>query len=46
MVYKFFDKNSASLIDKSTKGSGVTEFTNKSVSQNQQLTEEIQKTCY
>ena len=25
MVYKFFDKMSASLADKSTKGSGVTE---------------------
>ena len=31
MVYKFFDKKSASLIDKSTKESGVTEFTNKSL---------------
>ena len=33
MVYKFFDKMSASLVDKSTKGSGVTE----------QLAEELPK---
>ena len=37
IVYKCFDKKSASLMDKSTKGSGVTTLTNKSVSQNQQL---------
>ena len=37
VVYKFFDKKSASLADKSTKGSGVTELTSKSLSQNQQL---------
>ena len=36
VVYKFSDKKSASLADNSTKGSGVTAFTNKSVSQNQQ----------
>ena len=41
MVYKFFDKKSASFADKSTKGSGVTELTNKSISQNQQLAEEL-----
>ena len=41
MVYKFFDKKSASLADKSTKGSGVTALTNKSISQNQQLAEEL-----
>ena len=43
MVYKFFDKKSASSADKSTKGSGVTALTNKSVSQNQQLAEELHK---
>ena len=43
MVYKFYDKKSASLIDKSIKGSGVTVFTNKSVSPNQQLAEEQHK---
>ena len=43
MVYKFFDKKSASLMDKSTKGSGVTTLTNKSLYQNQQLAEEIHK---
>ena len=42
MVYDFFDKKSASLADKSTKGSGVTTLTNKSLSQNQ-LTEELHK---
>ena len=42
MVYNFFDKKSASLADKSTKGSGVTTLTNKSLSQNQ-LTEELHK---
>ena len=41
MVYTFFDQKSASLADKSTKGSGVTALTNKSVSQNQQLAEEL-----
>ena len=35
MVYKFFDKKS--------KGSGVTALTNKSVSQNQPLPEELHK---
>ena len=43
MVYNFFDKKSASLADKSTKESGVTALTNKSVSQNQQLAEELHK---
>ena len=43
MVYRFFDKKSASFMDKSTKGSGVTMLTNKSVSQNQQLAEELHK---
>ena len=43
MVYKFFDKKSASVMDKSTKGSGVTTLTNKSSSQNQQLAEELHK---
>ena len=42
-VYNFFDKKSASLADKSTKGSGVTILTNKSLSQNQQLAEELHK---
>ena len=42
-VYKFFDKKSASLADKSTKGGCATELTNKSVSQNQQLAEELHK---
>ena len=39
MVYKFFDKKSASLADKSTKGSGVNI---KLAPQNQQLIEELQ----
>ena len=43
MVYKFFDKISASLADKSTKGSDVTVLANKSVSQNQQLVKELHK---
>ena len=43
MVYKFFDKKSASLVDKSTKGSSVTTFTNKSLSQNQRLAKELHK---
>ena len=43
MVYNFFDKKSASLADKSTKGSGVTTLTNKSLSQNQQLAKELHK---
>ena len=43
MVYKFFDKKSASLADKSTKGSGATTLTNKYLSQNQQLAEELHK---
>ena len=44
MVYKFLDKKSASLADKPTKGSGATTLTNKSLSQNQQLAEELHKT--
>ena len=40
MVYKFFDKRSASLADKSTKGSGVN---TKLAPQNQQLAEELYK---
>ena len=40
MVYKFFDKKSASLADKSTKGSGVNI---KSAPQNQQLAKELHK---
>ena len=43
MVYKFFDKKPASLTDKFTKGSGITTLTNKSLSQNQQLAEELHK---
>ena len=41
MVYKFFDKKSASLADKSTKGSGV--YT-KLAPQSQQLAEDLHKT--
>ena len=40
MVYNFFDKKSASLADKYTKGSGVNI---KSTPQNQQLAEELHK---
>ena len=40
MVYEFFDKRSASLADKSTKGSGINI---KSTPQNQQLSEELHK---
>ena len=40
MVYKFFDKKSASLADKSTEGSGVN---TKLTPQNQQLAEEVHK---
>ena len=40
MVYKFFDKKSASLADKSTKGSGVNI---KSTLQNQQLAKGLYK---
>ena len=43
MVYKFFDKKSSSLMDKSTKGTGAATLTNKSLSQNQQLAEELPK---
>ena len=42
MVYNFFDKKSTSLADKSTKGS-VTTLTNRFLSQNQQLAEELHK---
>ena len=37
MVYKFFDKKSASLADKSTKGSGVATL------QNEVLAEDLHK---
>ena len=40
MVYKFFDKKSALLADKATKGSGINI---KSKPQNQQLAEELHK---
>ena len=40
MVYKFFNKKSASLTDKSTEGSGVN---TKLTPQNQQLAEELHK---
>ena len=40
MVYKIFDKKSASLVDKSTKGSGVN---TKLAPQKQQLAEELHK---
>ena len=43
MLYKFFDKKSASLMDKFTRGIGVTIVTNKSLSENQQLAEELRK---
>ena len=40
IVYKFFDEKSASLADKSTKGSGVN---TKFAPQNQQLAEQLHK---
>ena len=40
MVYKFFDKKSASFVDKSTKGSGAN---TKPAPQNQQLAKELHK---
>ena len=40
MVYKFFDKNSASIPDKSVSGSGVA---NNSIKQNLQLVKELHK---
>ena len=40
MVYKFFDKKSASLADKSAAGNGVA---NNEIKQNLQLAEELQK---
>ena len=49
MAYKFFDKKSASLTDKSTEGSGVTaessakHVNTKITPQNQQLAEELHK---
>ena len=42
MVYKFFDKKSTSLADKSTKGSGLS-YTIKSTPQSKQLAEELHK---
>ena len=39
MVYKFFDKNSVSLVDKSASGSGIT---NENIS-NKELAEELYK---
>ena len=39
MVYKFFDKKSSSLADKSAKGSGF----KSDIKQNEQLTEEMHK---
>ena len=42
MVYKLFDKKSASLADKSTKGSGLS-HTIKYTPQNKQLAEELHK---
>ena len=41
MSYKFFDKKSASLMDKSTKGSSVTTLTNKFSFPKQQLAKEF-----
>ena len=48
MVYKFFDKKSASSTDKSAKGSGVTTLANKSalnigLESNKQLAKELHK---
>ena len=43
MVYKFFDKKSASLADKSTAGSGAKHINTKLAPQNQQLAEELHK---
>ena len=51
MVYKFFDKKSASLTDKSVAGSGVNMYANNKIKQNQrpldlathQLAEELHK---
>ena len=43
MVYKFFDKQSASLADKSTAGSGAKDINTKLAPQNQQLVEELHK---
>ena len=43
MVYKFFDKKSASLTDKSIGGSGGKHVNTKLTPQNQQLTEELHK---
>ena len=40
MVYKFFDKNSASIPDKPVSGSGVA---NNEIKQNLQLTKELHK---
>ena len=43
MVYKFFDKKSASLTDKSAAGSGITMPANNEIKQNLQLAEELHK---
>ena len=43
MVYKFFDKKSASLADKSTAGSGAKHIKTKLAPQNQQLAQELHK---
>ena len=43
MVYKFFDKKSVSLADKSTAGSGAKHINTKLAPQNQQLAEELHK---
>ena len=42
-VYKFFDKTSASLTDKSPAGSGLNMHANNEFKQNHQLAEELQK---
>ena len=42
-VYKFFDKTSASLTDKSPAGSGLNMHANNKFKQNHQLAEELQK---
>ena len=43
MVYKFFDKKSALIADKSTAGSGAKHINTKLAPQNQQLAEELHK---
>ena len=44
MVYKFFDRKSASLTDKSAAGSGITMPANNEIKQNLQFAEELHKT--